>query len=49
MGLFKPDLHRYLAIGFAAGALFVVSSKDSSVGERIAHGVVPVAEAQAAK
>lgn len=49
MGLFKPDLYRYLAIGFAVGALFVVSSKDSSVGERIAHGVVPVAEAQAAK
>ena len=49
MGLFKPDLYRYLAIGFAVGALFVASSTDISVGERIAHGVVPVAEAQAAR
>ncbi len=49
MGLFKPELYRYLAIGFAVGALFVVSSMDTSVGDRIADGVVPVAEAQAAQ
>ena len=49
MGLFKPDLYRCLAIGFAVGALFVVTSMENSVGERIAHGVVPVAEAQAAQ
>ncbi len=49
MGMFKPDFARFFLIGFAMGALFVVSSTDNSVGERIANGVVPVAEAQSAR
>jgi hypothetical protein len=49
MRLFKPDFTRFFAIGFAVGALFVASTSDTSVGERIANGVVPVAEAQAAR
>jgi hypothetical protein len=49
MGLFKPDFYRMFAIGFAAGAIFVASTMDLSVGDRIASGVVPVAEAQAAR
>jgi len=49
MGLFKPDFYRMFAIGFAAGALFVASTTDMSVGDRIANGVVPVAEAQSAR
>jgi hypothetical protein len=49
MGLFKPDFYRMFAIGFAVGALFVASTTDLSVGEKIANGVIPVAEAQAAR
>ena len=49
MGLFKSDFYRMFAIGFAVGALFVVSTMDTGVGERIANGVVPVAEAQSAQ
>lgn len=48
MGFFKPDFYRMFAIGFAVGALFVASTTDLSVGEKIANGVVQVAEAQAA-
>lgn len=49
MGSTKPGFYRFFAIGFAVGALFVASTMDTSVGERIAHGVVPIAEAQAAR
>ena len=49
MGLFKPDFYRMFAIGFAVGAIFVASTMDLSVGDRIASGVVPAAEAQAAR
>ena len=49
MGLFKPDFYRMFAIGFAVGALFVASTTDFSFGEKISSGVVPVAEAQAAR
>lgn len=49
MGLFKSDFYRMFAFGFVAGALFVFSTMDTGVGERIANGVVPVAEAQAAQ
>mgnify|MGYP003598225667 CR=1 FL=1 len=48
MGLMKPDFYRFFLIGFGLGALFVVSTMDTDLGERIARGVVPVAEAQAA-
>jgi len=49
MGLFKPDFYRMFVIGFAVGAVFVASTTDMSVGEKIANGVVPVAEAQSAR
>jgi hypothetical protein len=49
MGFFKPDFYRFFVIGFAAGAIFVASTTDMSVGDRIANGVVPVAEAQVAR
>lgn len=49
MALFKPDFYRMFAVGFVAGALFVFSTMDTGMGERIANGVVPVAEAQAAQ
>ena len=48
MGLFKPDFYRLFLLGFAGGALFVLSTMNTGVGERIANGVLPVAEAQAA-
>lgn len=48
MGLFKPEFYRLFLLGFVGGALFVVSTMDTDVGERIANGVVPVAEAQVA-
>ena len=48
MGLMKPDFYRFFLIGFGLGALFVVSTIEGDLGERIARGVVPVAEAQAA-
>jgi len=49
MGLFKSDLYRMFAIGFAVGTLFVFSTIETGVGERIANGVVPVVEAQSAQ
>lgn len=49
MGLLKPDFTRFFAIGFAAGALIIVATMDIPVGEKIANGVIPVAEAQAAR
>jgi hypothetical protein len=49
MGMLKPDFCRFFLVGFAAGALFVVTTTDISVGDEIANGVVPVAEAQAAR
>jgi hypothetical protein len=49
MGLFKPETYRFFLIGFAIGAVFVVSTMDTSVGSAFADSVVPVAEAQAAK
>ena len=49
MGLFKPDFYRFFLFGFAAGALFVVTTMDTGIGSTIARGVVPIAEAQAAR
>lgn len=49
MGLFKADFYRFLTIGFAIGTVFVVATMDTTVGSSIAHGVVPVAEAQTAQ
>lgn len=49
MGLFKPDFYRFFLVGFAVGALFVVGAMDTQVGPAIKDGVVPAAEAQAAR
>lgn len=45
MGLFKPDLYRFFAFGFVAGAVFVFTSMDGSSGSQLAEGMMPVAEA----
>jgi hypothetical protein len=49
MGLFKPETYRFFVIGFALGAVFVISTMDTNVGSALADNVVPVAEAQAAQ
>lgn len=48
MGLFKADFYRFFSIGFAVGALLILATMDGNVGQEIANGVVPVAEAQTA-
>lgn len=49
MGLFKPDLYRSLAIGFALGAVIVFSALGIDAGSNLAHGVAPPAEAASAQ
>lgn len=50
MGMFKTDFYRYFTIGFAAGAVLVVATMTGGdFTSRLAHGVVPVAEAQPAQ
>lgn len=49
MGLFKADFYRSLAIGFAVGAVIVFASLGINPGQDIANGVVPAAEAAAAR
>ena len=49
MGLFKPDFFRSLAIGFAVGAVIVFASLGINPGQDIVNGVVPAAEAAAAR
>jgi len=49
MGLFKADFYRFFSIGFAVGSLLVVATMDGSVGNSLADGMVPVAEAQPAQ
>lgn len=48
MGLFKADLFRSLAIGFALGAVVVFGALGGNVGS-IANGVAPAAEAAPAR
>lgn len=48
MGLFKPDLFRSLAIGFALGAFVVFGVLGADVGS-ITDGVAPAAEAASAR
>ncbi len=45
MGLFKPDLYRSFAIGFAVGAAIVFSTLGIDAGSNLAIGVAPSAEA----
>ena len=49
MGLFKPDLYRSLAIGFALGAVIVFSVLGINPSQNLANGVAPPAEAAAAR
>jgi hypothetical protein len=49
MGLFKPDLYRSFAIGFALGAVIVFSALGIDAGGNIANGVAPPAVAAAAE
>ena len=48
MGLFKPDLYRSFAVGFAIGAVIVFSALGIQPVQTIADGVAPPAEAAAA-
>ena len=45
MGLFKRDLYRSFAVGFVLGAVAVFASLGIDVGNKIANGVAPPAEA----
>ena len=45
MGLFKPDLYRSFAVGFAVGAVLVLASLGINVGDTVANGVAPAAVA----
>jgi len=46
MGLFKADLYRFFAFGFAAGAVLVATTMTTrDVGRVFADGVAPRAEA----
>ena len=49
MGLFKSDLYRSLAIGFALGAVIVFSVLGIDPSRNLANGVAPPAEAAAAR
>ncbi len=49
MGLFKPDLFRSLAIGFALGAVIVFSALGVDQASNIANGVAPPAVAASAE
>lgn len=45
MGLFKSDLTRSLALGFALGAVFVFTTLGGWAGESVEQGVMPQAVA----
>ncbi len=45
MGLFKPDLYRSLALGFAVGAGIVMATLGIDAGSNLANGVAPPVEA----
>lgn len=47
MGLFKPDLYRSFAVGFAIGALALFATLDSSARDQLTGRVIPVAQAAA--
>ncbi len=49
MGLFKSDLFRSLALGFALGAVIVFSALGINPSSNLANGVAPSAEAAAAR
>ena len=45
MGLFKSDLYRSLALGFAMGAAIVFATIGIDAGSKLADGVAPPVEA----
>lgn len=45
MGLFKSDLYRSFAVGFAVGAALVFSVLGIDAGSNLANGVAPPVEA----
>lgn len=45
MGLFKPDLYRSFAIGFALGAVVVFTTLGGWAGETVGESVMPAAVA----
>ena len=49
MGLFKSDLYRSFAVGFALGAVIVFTVLGIDPGRHLADGVAPPAEAAAAQ
>ena len=49
MGLFKADLYRSFAIGFAVGAVIVFSALGIDAGSNLANNVAPPAEAAPAR
>ncbi len=49
MGLFKSDLYRSLAFGFALGAVIVFAVLGINPSQNLANGVAPPAEAAAAR
>lgn len=49
MGLFKPDLYRSFALGFAAGALLVLGTMGFGAMGSLTDSVVPSASAAPAQ
>ena len=49
MGLFKADLYRSLALGFALGAVIVFLVLGIDPSRNLASGMAPLAEAAAAR
>ncbi len=49
MGLFKPDLFRSLAFGFAVGAVIVFTALGIDPRQSVASGVAPQAIAASAR
>jgi hypothetical protein len=47
MKLFKADIYRFFALGFAAGAVLVFTVLDPNTGVELANNVVPSAAAAA--
>ncbi|WP_260925756.1 hypothetical protein [Novosphingobium sp. 9] len=45
MGLFKADFYRFLALGFAGGALLVLGGLGLERATSLSDGIVPAAEA----
>lgn len=45
MGIFKPDLYRSFAIGFALGAAGLLGLNSLNGGLNLANQMIPVAEA----